>query len=185
MKKILIVVDIQNGFIRYDQTKKVANKIIDLVNSKVFDTVVATRFKNKEGSQYTKFLNWHRLIDSPDIDLVNGLHPDVVYDKWIYTCINDEFISILKSLNDGELPTHIFICGADTDCCVLKIAADLFEYGIMPLVLSAYCDSNGGPDSHDAGLLVMKRVVGRNSIIADEQISNESLEKMLSDRKYQ
>ncbi|MDE6868194.1 MAG: isochorismatase family protein, partial [Clostridia bacterium] len=106
MKNILIVVDIQNGFNRYEQTHILADKIVKLTNSGVFDEIIATRFRNKEGSQYIKFLNWHRLIDSPDIELVDGIKADVVWDKWVYTCINDEFMALLKKLNDGEMPTH-------------------------------------------------------------------------------
>lgn len=70
MKNILIVVDMQNGFDRYEQTHKLAKKVIELTNSGIFDKIIATRFLNKEGSQYTKFINWHRLMSSPDIDLV-------------------------------------------------------------------------------------------------------------------
>lgn len=184
MKNILIVVDIQNGFNRYDQTHILADKIIKLTNSGLFDKIIATRFRNKEGSQYTKFLNWHRLIESPDIDLVDGIKADEIVDKWVYTCITDEFMSLLKKLNNGELPTHIFICGADTDCCVLKTATDIFEQGLMPIVLTEYCDSNAGPKSHDAGLLVMGRLIGKKCIVSDKITSKEDLVKIIADRQY-
>ena len=151
MKNILIVVDIQNGFIRYDQTKELAKKIIHLVDSEVFDSVVATRFLNHEGSQYIKFLNWHRL---------------------------------LEELNDGSTPSHVFLCGADTDCCVLKTSTDLFEKGIMPIVLTDYCNSNGGPNSHEAGLLVMGRLIGKKSIVPGEIHSREDLDKIIAERQY-
>lgn len=184
MKKILIVVDIQNGFIRYDQTKEIANKIIKLAGGGIFDSVIATRFLNHEGSQYIKFLNWHRLLKSPDIDLVDGLKPDKIIDKYIYTCVNDSFMNFLKELNDGGMPTHVFLCGADTDCCVLKTATDLFENGVMPIVLTDYCDSNGGPDSHEAGLLVMGRLIGKKSIVPGEIHSREDLDKIITERQY-
>ena len=184
MKNILIVVDIQNGFIRYDQTKELAKKIIHLVDSEVFDSVVATRFLNHEGSQYIKFLNWHRLLESPDIDLVDGLKPDKIIDKYIYTCVDDSFINLLKELNDGSTPSHVFLCGADTDCCVLKTSTDLFEKGIMPIVLTDYCNSNGGPNSHEAGLLVMGRLIGKKSIVPGEIHSREDLDKIIAERQY-
>ena len=37
MKNILIVVDIQNGFNRYEQTHILADKIVKLTNSGIFD----------------------------------------------------------------------------------------------------------------------------------------------------
>ena len=73
MNSILIVVDIQNGFTRYEQTQALAKKIVALTNSGLFDKVIATRFLNREGSQYVKFMHWRRLMDSPDIDLVDGI----------------------------------------------------------------------------------------------------------------
>lgn len=184
MKNILIVVDIQNGFNRYEQTHVLVDKIIKLTNSGLFDKIIATRFRNREGSQYTKFLNWHRLMESPDIDLVEGIKADEVVDKWVYTCITDEFMSLLKKLNDGEMPTHIFICGADTDCCVLKTATDIFEQGLMPVVLTEYCDSNAGPKSHEAGLLVMGRLIGKKCIVSDKITSKQDIEKIIAERQY-
>lgn len=184
MKKILIVVDLQNGFARYDQTKDLAKKIVELTKSGVFDKVIATRFLNKEGSQYTRFLNWHRLMESPEIDLVDGLFPDVIVNKWIYTCVNEEFMTILNHFNDGELPTHVFICGADTDCCVLKTATDLFEHGIMPIVLTEYCDSNGGPNSHAAGQLVMERLIGKKCLVNKPITSTVDLDEIIAERQY-
>lgn len=184
MKNILIVVDIQNGFNRYEQTHILADKIVKLTNSGIFDSVIATRFRNREGSQYTNILNWHRLIDSPDIDLVNGIRADNVIDKWVYTCITDEFMTLLKKLNDGEMPTHIFICGADTDCCVLKTATDIFEQGLMPIVLTEYCDSNGGPKSHEAGLLVMSRLIGKKCIVSDNITAKTDLDRIIAERQY-
>lgn len=184
MKNILIVVDIQNGFNRYEQTHVLVDKIIELTNSGLFDKIIATRFRNREGSQYTKFLNWHMLMESPDIDLVEGIKADEVVDKWVYTCITDEFMSLLKKLNDGEMPTHIFICGADTDCCVLKTATDIFEQGLMPVVLTEYCDSNAGPKSHEAGLLVMGRLIGKKCIVSDKITSKQDIEKIIAERQY-
>lgn len=184
MNKILIVVDIQNGFNRYEQTHILADKIVKLTNSVVFDKIIATRFRNKEGSQYTKFLNWHRLIESPDIDLVDGIKADEIVDKWVYTCVDDNFMSLLKKLNDGELPSHVFICGADTDCCVLKTATDIFEQGLMPIVLTEYCDSNAGPKSHDAGLLVMSRLIGKKCIVTGKITSKDDLDKIIAERQY-
>lgn len=184
MKNILIVVDLQNGFTRYDQTIKLAKNVIHLTNQNYFDYVIATRFINIEGSQYTRMLNWHRLIKSPDIDLVEGLNPDKVIDKNIYTCVNDKFLLLLKDINGGSLPSHVFIVGVDTDCCVLKIATDLFENNIMPLVLTNYCASNGGELSHQAGVLAMKRLVGVKSLIDQEISSKADLKEIIMARKF-
>ena len=184
MKNILIVVDIQNGFSRYGQTQVLSKKIAEFSQKGIFDSIIATRFLNREGSQYTKFLNWHRLMESPDIDLVEGIKADKVVDKWIYTCVDDSFMDLLKELNDGEMPTHVFVCGADTDCCVLKTATDIFEKDIMPIVLTSYCASNAGPKSHEAGLLVMSRLIGKKCIVDGEITSKDDLIKLIGERQY-
>lgn len=184
MKKILIVVDMQNGFTSYKQTKELKNKVIDLVNTKTFDYVIATKFINKEDSQFVKILNWNRLKNSPETDLIDGLNANYVFSKNIYTCCNKEFLDLLKTVNDNAIPTHVFICGADTECCVLKIATDLFENNIMPLVLVNYCDSNGGKEAHDAGLKVLLRMTGKDSLVNEKITSKKQLDKIIEDRKY-
>lgn len=184
MKNILIVIDMQNGFNRYEQTHSLAKKVVELTNSNYFDYIIATRFLNREGSQYIKFLNWHRLMKSPEIDLVDGLKADKVIDKWIYTCVDSDFLDILKNINNGNLPTHVFLCGADTDCCVLKIATDLFEQAIMPIVLTEYCDSNGGPASHNAGVLAMERLIGTRCLISGRITRKQDIIDLIENRKY-
>ena len=57
MKNILIVIDVQNGFTRKEQTKKVANKIKELLEKKIFDCVIATRFLNSDNSIYEKYID--------------------------------------------------------------------------------------------------------------------------------
>ena len=53
----------------------------------------------------------------------------------------------------------IFV-GIDTDCCVLQSVADCFERNIPFEVLLYYCASNGGADSEEAALRVMRRTIG-------------------------
>lgn len=159
-KKILIIVDMQNGFARHEETKAVADKIVALTQKGFFDAVIATRFINREGSPYTEILNWHKLMGSPETDLVEGMKVDYVVDKYIYTCVNDGFLNLLSKINGGVLPGSVYICGVDTECCVLKIATDLFEQSVRPVVLLDYCASNGGEVGHNAGIEAMKRLIG-------------------------
>ncbi|MDR4235666.1 hypothetical protein, partial [Priestia megaterium] len=73
-------------------------------------------------------------------------------------------------------PKKVFIIGADTDCCVLTIATALFENNIRPIVLTKYVDSNGGSESHKAGLLVLKRLIGKNQLVDVDPASREDLD---------
>ena len=47
MKNILLIVDMQKGFARYKQTLDLKDKILKLLELKVFDSVIATRFLNE------------------------------------------------------------------------------------------------------------------------------------------
>ena len=179
MKNILIVVDVQNGFTRYEQTKEVAKKIVELTHSGAFDYIIATQFINKEGSQFTEFLDWHRLQNSPDIDIYTGLQYDDLVKKYIYTMVDNHFMKQLSIINDGELPKEVYICGIDTDCCVLKVATDLFEHHIKPLVLLDYCQSNGGMKSHEAGILAMTRLIGHKSLLYGNIKNKSDLDKLI------
>lgn len=177
MKNIAIVVDMQRGFARHPQTKELAVRIAGLLDRKLFDAVVATRFLNDDNSTYEQLLGWKRLKAEEE----RALDPDIagnvdyVFDKYTYSCVTPTFIQRLCQLNDGKYPEKVFIIGADTDCCVLTIATSLFEHDIRPVVLTHYCDSNGGPDSHAAGLLCMKRLIGQNQMFSGEVFTKEEL----------
>ncbi|WP_352399414.1 isochorismatase family protein [Anaerotignum sp.] len=177
MKKILVVVDMQNGFAIYDQTINLTEEIRKLLKRKLFDVVIATRFINDDNSIYEKLFGWNRLKTKEERELADGYekYVDCVLDKSVYTCVNSSFIQKLCQLNDGIYPEEVFIVGADTDCCVLAIATGLFECNIRPIVLTKYCDSNGGTASHNAGLLCMKRLIGENQLVDREILLKEDL----------
>ena len=179
MKNILLIIDMQNGFARYDQTKETGKKIAELLKTKSFDYVIATQFINV-GGPYNNIIHWERLKTSPDIDLFDGINPDIVLKKYIYTAINQEFIQTVTRLNDNKKPENIFIVGVDTDCCVMKSAVDLFENNIRPIVLLDYCNSNGGEVSHQAGIQVMQRLIGKNQLVTGKINSTEDIKNILN-----
>lgn len=55
---------------------------------------------------------------------------------------------------------QVAVVGIDTDMCVLKIAMDLFDQGIEPIVLTDCCASTAGLQAHLAGLAVLSRNIG-------------------------
>lgn len=104
---------------------------------------------------------------------------DVIIVKEVYTCVAEYFIDILKGLNGNcKVPDRVFVTGVDTDCCVLKIATDLFERWIRPVVLVQYCDSNGGEESHSAGITCLKRLIGERQLCYKGIASKKDLERV-------
>jgi nicotinamidase-related amidase len=55
---------------------------------------------------------------------------------------------------------RVYVAGIDTDMCVLKIAMDLFDRSIEPVVLTDCCASTAGLQAHLAGLAVLSRNIG-------------------------
>ena len=55
----------------------------------------------------------------------------------------------------------MFVCGIDTEVCVLKTAVDAFEHGIRAWLLTDASASHSGQPAHDAGVLVAEKMIGR------------------------
>ena len=89
----------------------------------------------------------------------------VISKKDKYSACTKETLEILKKENSGNLPKRVFICGLDTECCVLSTAIGFFERGIEPIILADYCASSGGQKFHDAGILSLGRLIGFSNII--------------------
>lgn len=167
MKKILLIIDMQNGFLESEHTKNLIPKIEELLKTNTFDIVIGTRFLNSPNSIYEKIFQWKKLETEEETSIPEELltYMDYVEDKFIYNCVHTSFLQRLCQLNDGQLPTQVYLAGVDTDCCVLSIAASLFEHNIRPIVLTEYCASNGGRESHNAGILCMKRLIGETQLV--------------------
>lgn len=165
----LFVVDVQNGFIR-PATSYIVPRIKELLESSLFEHIIFTRFINTPDSAFVNILNWHKLFSPIEYKIVDEIQPFVklVFDKTVYTSINKNTINFIKKNNINQ----VFICGIDTDCCVLKTAVDLFEINIQPYVLEYYCASTGGKKSHDSGIFVLERLIGSDNIIKEKLINN-------------
>jgi nicotinamidase-related amidase len=132
-----------------------------------------TQFINHPDSPYARYMNWNRLTDPAETAIVSSLapHAEIVFTKSIYTSLTPEVLQFLK---DRQIET-VYICGIDTDCCVLQTAVDLFEQTIHPYVLLDYCASNGGPESHEAAIRVLTRSIGAANLIKGQTVALQML----------
>ncbi|WP_098958112.1 isochorismatase family cysteine hydrolase [Pseudonocardia sp. N23] len=171
---VLVVVDVQNGFIT-DESKHVVPVIEQLVHDWLDKgrDVVFTRYLNYHDSPFEKIMGWSKLKESPEIDIVDELLPLTkqaltIVDKTIYTMYNAEGTRLTQ--NRGW--TDVFVCGIDTEVCVLKTAVDAFERGIRAWILKDACASHSGSTPHEAGLIVGAKMIGRKAIIETYEISH-------------
>jgi len=102
--------------------------------------------------------------DAPDTELVEDLAPlassENVYPKYGLTGIPNELADRLKQ--DGI--QQVSVVGIDTDMCVLKVAMDVFDLGIEPVILVDCCASTAGLQSHLAGLAILSRNIGPHQL---------------------
>lgn len=160
MKSLLLVIDLQNAFIN-KYTQELPNKIKNIIENKQYDKIAFTRFINFEDSIYVKKLGWKRCIDDEDKKIVIDIENNKLFDKSIYSAVNNELIEYIKQ----NQITDIYLCGIDTECCVLKTAFDLFELGYNVYVLKDYCYCTHGIERNNNALKILKRNIGKDYIV--------------------
>jgi nicotinamidase-related amidase len=172
-KPVLVVVDVQNGFIT-EHSKSVVPVIVDLVHKWQggYGSVIFTRYRNYPGSPFERLIGWTRMAGGQEVELVTELTPFVgpttpVIDKYVYTLFTPEGIRVVEDCGW----TDLYICGIDTDTCVLKTAVDAFERDLTPWILKDACASHLIPEAHAAGLFVARQFIGRNQIIHTGNLS--------------
>ncbi|MBH8566961.1 cysteine hydrolase [Nostoc sp. CENA67] len=175
MKSCLFIIDIQNGFITQN-TIHILPRVKFLLEQNIFEYVIFTRFINTPNSPYVKYLNWHEFISPIEQKIVGEIEPfaQIIVDKTIYTACNQETLDLLNQMKIQK----VFICGIDTDSCVLKTAIDFFEKNINPYVLEYYSASTGGDKLHQAAILVLSQMIGINNIVT-EPLDRNNINKYL------
>jgi len=163
MARPLLVVDVQNGFIN-EFTHHIPARVAQLIDTNAFEPVLFTLFVNEPGSPYQRLLEWHDSAEPPETDLVPELERFAtdhnVYIKRGLTGMTQDLADRLAQDKIEE----ITLVGIDTDMCVLKIALDLFDAGIEPVVLVDCCASTAGLQSHLAGLAILSRNIGPHQL---------------------
>lgn len=160
MNRLLLVVDVQNDFIN-EHTKDTLIKIKELVNSNKYDLTAFTRFINDENSIWYKKLNYKGCMTKDGQSISIDTKNNKVFDKNIYTAVNDELKNYIKENNISE----IYLCGFDTDACVQKTAIDLFEQNYDVYVLKDYCMSHAEKEIHNLYIHNLGRLIGKDKII--------------------
>ncbi len=163
MSQVLLVVDVQHCFLNAF-TSHVPGRVRRLIEQQGHDHIWFTRFINIEDGPYREFLGWHGGSEPPDTDFAPELAPwatpDRVFTKPGLTGLPEELATRLEQL----APERVLLVGIDTDMCVLKIAMDVFDLGIRPVVLVDCCASTAGLQAHLAGLAVLARNIGADQL---------------------
>jgi nicotinamidase-related amidase len=176
-KPVLVVVDVQNGFVT-EHSRPVLPVIVDLVRrwQTARGDVVFSRYLNYADSPFERLIGWTKMTDGPETELVTELAPYIgphtpVIDKYIYTLFTPEGTNLV----DERGWTDLYVCGIDTEICVLKTAVDAFERDLTPWILKDACASHSGSETHAAGLLIAGKFIGTNQIIRTKSLPESVL----------
>jgi len=176
-KSVLVVVDVQNGLVT-EHSEPIVPIIADLVSRwhAACGDVIFTRYLNYAGSPFERLIGWTEMVEAPGTDLVTELAPYInpstpIIDKYIYTLFTPEGTRLVEERGW----TDLYICGIDTEICVLKTAVDAFERNLTPWIIKDACASHSGPDAHDAGLFIASRFIGINQIIHTSSLLESAL----------
>ncbi|WP_335186066.1 isochorismatase family protein [Nostoc sp.] len=97
-----------------------------------------------------KLIHWSRLIHEPETSIIDELQLYInnIFDKSYYSAFTENFASFILINQISK----IYLCGVETDSCILKTAIDSFERGIEPVIIEDACFSNGDQIAHNAGI---------------------------------
>lgn len=162
VRRALLVVDVQNGFIN-DNTKHIPDKIINLIQEYTFNYRAFTRFQNVDESPYEIILGWGKMYDEPETAIVSVLqsYANEVFIKHIYSGLSKELQENL-ALNKVE---ELVVVGLESDACILKTAYDAFEAGLNVSIISDLCASMRGDSTHENAIALISRNLGSHSVL--------------------
>lgn len=160
MNSLLLVIDLQKNFINQN-TKNVPDNISNLINTNRFDYVVFTKFVNDINSQFYKILGYKGCLNSEDRRIVIDTNNNKIIEKKIYTALNQELVQFIKEKNIGI----IYLCGIDTDACVLKTAIDLFENNYNVKVIEDCSMSHSGIEFHEYAIKMLEKLIGKQNVV--------------------
>ena len=159
-KKLLLVIDLQESFIN-ECTKLLPPKIEKLLICNKFDYIVFTKFINDDKSDFYRILNYKGCMTEKDRNIVIDTKNYKIIEKRVYTAYNDE----LKSYIDSNNIKTIYLCGIDTDACVLKTALDLFENNLDVKVIEDCSMSHSGIEYHNFAINMLRKLIGNQNVI--------------------
>ena len=157
MSKILIVVDMQNGFISNPNYNALKDKIEKFITNSNYEKIIFTKFLNDKtkNSFYIDKLNYTQLTTNNEQEICLPLpNNSIVFEKFGYG-LEQKYLERLKSFGEYEVD----ICGLQADACVYAIALQCFDNNIYPNILFNYVECS--PKLKDAMKTIFTRQFGK------------------------
>jgi len=162
MKKALIIIDVQKGFIN-KLTNKISSRIRDFIlkHKNNYDLIIFTKYINHKNSNFVKNLNWKEFMNDKQTAIVDELKEFInsknLYEKDTYSSfVNNKLLKYLKNKKIRQVE----LAGIDTENCVLTFARDAFDRGFKVVVFKNLSASHTSPELHKSALKIIERGIG-------------------------
>ena len=164
----LLIVDVQNGFVTNDATKRTVPVINRVKHAFGERKIMASKFINPDGGLWEELMGWHDMKQPPGTDFYPELDTKntKVFMKQTYSAWSDEMRNYCEKFAIKE----VYLVGIDTDQCVLATAIDLFSACVKPFVVADACASSTSKELHIAALKVLQGLIGKEQIISSSDL---------------
>ena len=138
--KILLVVDMQKGFMKNKKYLDLNNKISDYIARSNYDKIIFTKYINEKSknSLFQDKIGWTKLTTKDEQDFSLNIPKNaIIMQKYGYG-LNRQDLDYINSLDIKEID----ICGLKSEACVYAISLQLWDMGIFPNILYNYIEGN-------------------------------------------
>jgi nicotinamidase-related amidase len=164
--KLLLLVDVQNGFMDAPGPQAVKPALVGLAHrwQNLGWPIVCSRFANLPGSNWERLRDWHEMQSEPDTALIAELSDVTPYmfKKSTYAAWSEEILSVCQSHGTRD----VVIAGVDTNECVFATALAVFDSGYTPWIVADACASGGGDKPHAMALELLGALLGKQQIVS-------------------
>lgn len=155
--KVLLIIDVQNGFVK-KQTQYVVDNLRKLLSKERYDKIIQTRWENYMGSRYEEQLGYTAVGNTQETDTVFHDVGDIVITRCAYSAYTDKLV---KNISKDD---EIYVCGLETDACVLGTCFSLWDNGYKFKVIEN-CTGTNAKDLHKPSIKLMQRQFGKDCIV--------------------
>ena len=138
--KILLVVDMQKGFMKNKKYLDLNNKISDYISRSNYDKIIFTKYINEKSknSLFQDKIGWTKLTTKDEQDFSLHIPKNaIIMEKYGYG-LNRPDLDYINSLDIKEID----ICGLKSEACVYAISLQLWDMGVFPNILYNYIEGN-------------------------------------------
>jgi len=153
----VLIIDVQNFFIN-THTEELPKKIFDHLSNTEYGVILFTKFVNNPNSNFVKMLKWDKCSAVPDTDICKDLScfvkSDNTFEKSTLSAFkNQKLVRLLRNKKIKKL----YICGTDSEACVLSSAFEAFDLGFEVHTLKNLCASTNGKVFHDYAKAIIEK----------------------------